>query len=260
MNVETGSDLVWLVDPAHWIIRVFGLAPVSPMATKIAAVHWSIPCLDREVTASRRHAPSVVMLQIDERGWRLMTRHVPTLRDRRAKKSWTQGHLAEASGVSLRTIQRIESGCPARADTLLALAGALDIDAGGLAATSKDEVADLFRCTPLQVLETIEEAISEARRMGFGVLETTDPGCVGLRAGRSYKILASRAHIAAVHGATVAAEMVGRVVDYLHVADLDTFIDRMGRCCDAPVVTGYGTREAVFHGRDGWMIAAELLR
>lgn len=188
-----------------------------------------------------------------------MIRHVPTLRDRRAKKSWTQEHLAEASGISLRTIQRIESGCPARADTILALAGALDIDAAGLAATSRDEAADLLRCTPLQIVETIEEAISEAHRMGFSILETADPGCVGLRAGRSYKILVSRTHIATAHGDAIAAEMVGRVVDYLHVADLEIFIDRMGRCCDDPVITGYGTREAIFQGRDGWMIAAELL-
>ena len=45
----------------------------------------------------------------------------------REHKGWTQEHLARASGLSLRTIQRIEAGDSASKDTILSLAAALDV-------------------------------------------------------------------------------------------------------------------------------------
>jgi transcriptional regulator with XRE-family HTH domain len=51
--------------------------------------------------------------------------HIRTLREARA---WTQAHLADAAGVSLRTIQRLETVHSCSPETLLALAAALDID------------------------------------------------------------------------------------------------------------------------------------
>ena len=46
----------------------------------------------------------------------------------RLKKGWTQEQLATVSGVSVRTIQRIERGETASVDTLKALAAAFNID------------------------------------------------------------------------------------------------------------------------------------
>jgi transcriptional regulator with XRE-family HTH domain len=46
----------------------------------------------------------------------------------REARSWTQAHLAEAAGLSLRTVQRLEAEHKAAAETLLALAAALDVD------------------------------------------------------------------------------------------------------------------------------------
>lgn len=46
----------------------------------------------------------------------------------RLKKGWTQEQLALVSGLSVRTIQRIERGETASADSLKALAAAFDID------------------------------------------------------------------------------------------------------------------------------------
>lgn len=189
-----------------------------------------------------------------------MTRSTAPLRERRLKKAWTQEHLADAAGVGLRTVQRLESGHPARVETLLALAAALDVEAGSLVAPPSSTRAGLLRTTPMLVLETIQAAVEEARTMGFDIVETGDPGCVGLGAGRSHKILATRAHVAAVHGEDVASALVGRVVDYLHVADLDAFVARRGGLDAVPVATGYGTREAVLANRTGSMIVAELLR
>lgn len=46
----------------------------------------------------------------------------------RAQKSWSQEELAIASGLNLRTIQRIESEASASLQSRKALASALDID------------------------------------------------------------------------------------------------------------------------------------
>jgi transcriptional regulator with XRE-family HTH domain len=51
--------------------------------------------------------------------------HIRTLREAR---SWTQAHLADAAGVSLRTIQRLETVHSCSPETLLALAAALGVD------------------------------------------------------------------------------------------------------------------------------------
>jgi len=46
----------------------------------------------------------------------------------RLQKGWSQEQLAEASGVSVRTIQRLERGQPASLETLKALAAVFEID------------------------------------------------------------------------------------------------------------------------------------
>jgi transcriptional regulator with XRE-family HTH domain len=45
----------------------------------------------------------------------------------REQKSWSQEHLANASGLSVRTVQRVEMENVASAETRLALAAALDV-------------------------------------------------------------------------------------------------------------------------------------
>jgi transcriptional regulator with XRE-family HTH domain len=45
----------------------------------------------------------------------------------RESKSWTQEHLASASGLSLRTIQRIEADGSASAESRLSIAAALSV-------------------------------------------------------------------------------------------------------------------------------------
>jgi len=46
----------------------------------------------------------------------------------REARGWTQQHLADASGLSLRTVQRVEQGevAPSK-ETLLSLSGAFDV-------------------------------------------------------------------------------------------------------------------------------------
>jgi transcriptional regulator with XRE-family HTH domain len=50
------------------------------------------------------------------------------IRTLREARSWTQAHLAGAAGVSLRTIQRLETVHSCSPETLLALAAALGVD------------------------------------------------------------------------------------------------------------------------------------
>jgi transcriptional regulator with XRE-family HTH domain len=55
----------------------------------------------------------------------MLADHVKRLRE---AKSWSQAHLADAAALNIRTVQRIERGGPASAETILSLAAALDAD------------------------------------------------------------------------------------------------------------------------------------
>jgi transcriptional regulator with XRE-family HTH domain len=55
-----------------------------------------------------------------------------TIRDLREARAWTQAHLADAAGLSLRTVQRLESLHSCSHETLLALSAALEIDVRAL--------------------------------------------------------------------------------------------------------------------------------
>ncbi|MCH4295803.1 helix-turn-helix domain-containing protein [Shewanella sp. 3B26] len=54
------------------------------------------------------------------------------IRTERGSRGWTQQHLADACGVSLRTIQRVERYGQASQETLLALAATLNLNAASL--------------------------------------------------------------------------------------------------------------------------------
>jgi len=54
----------------------------------------------------------------------------------RLKQGWSQQQLAEASGLSVRTIQRIEAGSPASIESLKCLAAVFEVDHATL--TSED--------------------------------------------------------------------------------------------------------------------------
>ena len=53
--------------------------------------------------------------------------HAKKVKSFRLAKSWTQQHLADASGVSLRTIQRVERHGAASKETVLSLCSTLEI-------------------------------------------------------------------------------------------------------------------------------------
>ncbi len=61
-----------------------------------------------------------------------MTDTATAIRTLRTRRAWSQDHLAAAAGVSARTIQRIERGRPAAAETAIALAAALEVPVSDL--------------------------------------------------------------------------------------------------------------------------------
>ncbi len=63
------------------------------------------------------------------------------VRSLRESRKWTQAQLAKAAGVTERTIQRIESGTPVLAESLLCLAAAFDVPVDLLQAPTPEQVA-----------------------------------------------------------------------------------------------------------------------
>ena len=63
----------------------------------------------------------------------------------REERHWSQEHLAELAGVGLRTIQRIETGQKASADSLKAIASAYQVDVAALLSDPDAEAADIVQ-------------------------------------------------------------------------------------------------------------------
>jgi transcriptional regulator with XRE-family HTH domain len=54
------------------------------------------------------------------------------VKEMRERKAWSQGHLADAAGLNIRTVQRIEAGEPCSYETMLSLAAALGVEVSQL--------------------------------------------------------------------------------------------------------------------------------
>ena len=79
----------------------------------------------------------------------------------REERHWSQEHLAELAGVGLRTLQRIENGQQASAETLKALASAFQVDAAALAVDPRIEAAEM--------IQTRNAKARSAVRLSFGI-------------------------------------------------------------------------------------------
>src|SRR5262245_25525976 len=63
-----------------------------------------------------------------EDSWAHRPRDDMLIQKLRLKRGWSQQQLAEASGLSVRTIQRIEAGHPASTETLKSIAAVFEVD------------------------------------------------------------------------------------------------------------------------------------
>lgn len=62
------------------------------------------------------------------------------LRQEREKRAWSQSHLAEVAGLSMRTVQRIEHSGVASMESTKALAAALDLELSRLTVNSVENI------------------------------------------------------------------------------------------------------------------------
>lgn len=63
----------------------------------------------------------------------------------REQRHWSQEHLADLAGISLRTLQRIESGETASQESMKALAAAFNVDAMALSIDPEIEAAEIVK-------------------------------------------------------------------------------------------------------------------
>lgn len=80
----------------------------------------------------------------------------------RLQRGWSQEQLAELSGLSTRTIQRVERGQPASVETLKALGAVFDVDFSTLKEPDMSNAAEVPTATSPAPAEHIEEALAFA--------------------------------------------------------------------------------------------------
>lgn len=89
------------------------------------------------------------------------------IRKLRLQKGWSQEHLSEISGLSSRTIQRIERGHKASLESINALASVFEVDINELQQEQK-MTNDTDIKPPLQISEDEKEAIAYVKEIkGF---------------------------------------------------------------------------------------------
>lgn len=73
----------------------------------------------------------------------------------REERHWSQEHLAQLAGVGLRTLQRIENGQKASAETLKALANAFNVDVVALCVDPEIEAAQIVQSRQKKVVRDL---------------------------------------------------------------------------------------------------------
>ena len=87
----------------------------------------------------------------------------------REQKSWSQEHLASASGLSVRTVQRVEMESVASAETRLALAAALGVPVADLIPAPPSTNATVGNDRPSSIANWSFEAVMRKTLLGLGV-------------------------------------------------------------------------------------------
>lgn len=117
------------------------------------------------------------------------------------------------------------------------------------------------RVTPLTILPDIGKLARQYRDLGFTLIDTGAPGCIGLQAGETYLILASEAHMNGDFEAASVAKLSGRTLPYIHVRDIDAALDLLpiGSQVLSRANTRGGTLEAVVEQDGQYMIFAQRI-
>jgi transcriptional regulator with XRE-family HTH domain len=86
----------------------------------------------------------------------------------RLKRNWSQQQLADASGLSSRTVQRIEAGQPASVETLKCLAAVFEVDIATLKPESPME--NVSKATELEEQQAFRE-VTNLRKFYIHLLQ-----------------------------------------------------------------------------------------
>jgi hypothetical protein len=116
------------------------------------------------------------------------------------------------------------------------------------------------RVTPLTVLPDIVAATEQYHQLGFALVETEDPGCVGLRAGDTYLLLATSAHMAEDFPPATVERLIGRTIPYIHVQSLTAAKDRLPASAAVQTSGRSGTSEILVEQDGQYIILAEKMR
>ncbi|GLK86312.1 helix-turn-helix domain-containing protein [Ancylobacter defluvii] len=176
------------------------------------------------------------------------------LRSERLKRGWSQDQLAAVSGVSVRTVQRLEGGKAATPTSLAALAIAMSLPEAALVLPD----GPIHRITPLTITRDIGTARQPYTGLGFTVIETNDPGCIGLRGGTTHLILCSLAFMQGDYTRSPLEALVDRTIPYIWVRSLDATRMAYSNLVEE-VVTRNRTKEALVEHQGQWAILAELM-
>ncbi len=88
----------------------------------------------------------------------------------RTSKGWTQEQLAQFSGLSVRTIQRIERGHNAGLESLKCIAAAFDVDVSKLQANNHTEGEQFLGVDPILPVTSVQETAKfYSEKLGFEI-------------------------------------------------------------------------------------------
>ena len=115
------------------------------------------------------------------------------------------------------------------------------------------------RITPLTVLADIGSVVEQYRGLGCQIIDTGEPGCVGVRVGLTYLILATAEHMRGDFAAETVAPLIGHTVSYLYVRSVGEAVKTLSgeACIVEQVATRGGIIEAVVRHNGRYLILAE---
>jgi len=113
----------YITDPNQCVMLVFGKKHIAVTPDDAKAFMSSI----NEDQSTRLNRPPLPSHEVQDQQRSQADAFSQRIRDERDKRSWTQTDLARKSGLSKRTIQRIEGGAEAAMETIQLIEQALDL-------------------------------------------------------------------------------------------------------------------------------------
>jgi hypothetical protein len=117
----------------------------------------------------------------------------------------------------------------------------------------------VLKITPMMVLPDINPVAQQYGMLGADLLDSGDPGCIGVQAGKSHMILVTADLLRGYLSAKTVTPLIGTTVPYIFVRSLADAKARLlrGALLVEEALTPEGTREAVVVQHGQFMVLAE---